>query len=1042
MAVKLIHISDIHYRTNWEENHGVVLRALFDDIRVQMNASRTDTFYAILSGDIVQAADERDSYDSFLSVCGTAFDDLGIPRSRRLCVPGNHDVSKERIKRSILDHEGIVGQNLDETRVNDYLQSCNAVFYEKFNAYREFESKFTDLSTVTTSVAGNGYTLCDNLGVYCLNSALFSSGGLQDSTGKLLTDKQRLVVETRTLHVWTSQCVAPCKVLVTHHPLDWLAEWASRELRTLLYSKFALFLSGHAHAQESYHLVSEGEPFVQLHAPPLFTNKYDTLGYSLITINPTRHRVSEVAYRQLTKHMHFLPGVSFSGTADGKLLILPQDSAEKPGVVCSFDPVDQYLSNELEDALTAFSSQPRIWVEPIISDKAETDSKADEGTQYKVSDIVSITASTVIQAPPQFGLSCLARYLAQQAWRASPASRWVCIDTRQLKPTRNYVLKAVAKDLARTGQREEDAGCIILDSWMVSDKNAVRILKTVCETFPKLPVFVMQTIDCQIPISPVDDEIFSRTFRVLHLWSLSREHVRTVVASYNDERHIGDEDTVTARVVNDIDTLNIHRTPLNCLTVLKASEADFDENPVNRTEILHRVLFILFNIDSIPRYKVRPDMRDCEHALGYFVETLIRNNKYTFTREHFLERIRMFCKEQVIAVDADILFDILHNAHVLVQFDSDYCFKFTSWLYYFAAHRMHHDKDFADFILSYMRYSRFPEVMEFYTGIDRQREDAVRILIRDVRAGVATVQKKCGLPSNLNPLPLLEWQPSSKNMEKMQAELRNGVTGSNLPAVIKDRYADRDYDRSRPYSQYVRDILTGHSMGSLMLALSAASRALRNSDYVNPTNRLDLLNAIMEGWRQVSQILFVLLPPLVELGHASFDGAFFIVSSNFGNEPVKRFYNILTAIPVNVVQWYQDDLYSPKMAPLLGLLLDREIDELIRHEMILLQIAKRPSGWKDSVQRYIHSNHKRSFYLSDVNTKLREQYMYAFVSTQELRDLEYLIKMVTVKHIHGVKRPKTKAVDKMPDSVLPKRTDSSSSDIEQSKSSGRDRRRH
>lgn len=299
------------------------------------------------------------------------------------------------------------------------------------------------------------------------------------------------------------------------------------------------------------------------------------------------------------------------------------------------------------------------------------------------------------------------------------------------------------------------------------------------------------------------------------------------------------------------------------------------------------------------------------------------------------------------------------------------------------------------------------------------------------------MKKKCGLPTDLNPLPLLKWHATTETLEKMHSELRDGVAESNLPPIIKDRYADRNYDRSRPYSQTIRDILSGHSMASLMLSLSAAARALRNSDYVNPSDRQNLLSAIMEGWRQVSQTLFVLLPPLVEHGHAAFDGAWFVLIGDFGNDPVERLHRVLTVIPDNVVQWYRDDLYSPKMAPLLSTMLAKESDALIRHEMILLQIAKRPSGWKENVQRYIHSIHRRSFYLSDVNSKLREQYSYAFASTRELKDIEYLIKMVTTKHTHGVKKPKTKAVGKMSDSVLPERIDQSAIDIEQGKISRR-----
>jgi hypothetical protein len=343
VATKLIHISDIHYRQNWEENHGVVMRALVNDIKAQMAASHTDKFYAIFSGDIVQAADDQDSYSCFLSICGKAFDDLGIPRSHRFCVPGNHDVSRKRINQSILDHEGIVSQNLNETSVNDYIKCCNAVFLEKFSAYQDFESKFTNMPAIATSLAGNGYKLGEQLGVYCLNSALFSSGGLRGSTGELLIDKERLVVETRSLHSWVVQCDTPCKVLVTHHPLTWLAEWASQELSSLLNREFALFLSGHSHDQKAYHLIIEGKSFVQLHAPPLFTSKSDTLGYSIITLCPKSHRVSEVAYRQWTSHQRFLPGVSFSGTDDGKLTISSQIPSNSFGVKKTFDPVEQYL---------------------------------------------------------------------------------------------------------------------------------------------------------------------------------------------------------------------------------------------------------------------------------------------------------------------------------------------------------------------------------------------------------------------------------------------------------------------------------------------------------------------------------------------------------------------------------------------------------------------------------------------------------------------------------------------------------------------------
>lgn len=107
-------------------------------------------------------------------------------------------------------------------------------------------------------------------------------------------------------------------------------------------------------------------------------------------------------------------------------------------------------------------------------------------------------------------------------------------------------------------------------------------------------------------------------FNVLHLLALPRTQIRKVVCEYNKSKDIGEEDIVLSKVVTDLDTLNIHRTPLNCITLLKVSEKHFDESPVNRTNMLEMVLFVLFNLEGIPTYKTKPDLKDCEYVLGCF----------------------------------------------------------------------------------------------------------------------------------------------------------------------------------------------------------------------------------------------------------------------------------------------------------------------------------------------------------------------------------------------------------------------------------------
>jgi len=1024
MCIAIVHLSDVHYRRNWDENHGVVFRVFFQDLRKQVELLGPIDVYLVLSGDVVKAGYDSESYNEFLSKFDAELTSLGISKSHRICVPGNHDVSTKQIKLKGVDHEGAISQGLSETLFNDYAVNPSDVFKTKFKEYSAFESSFADYKTLRPSLTGSGWEIADNVGIYCLNSAFFSSGGLKDNNGHKLKDKRRLAVNTRSLHAWNRDCKARCKILVMHHPLDWLTEWAQQEIRTLLNNDFALCLSGHAHDQSVFHSIKNDRSLVEVSAPPLFTTKTDELGYSIISLSST-NEISDITYRQWTKYHSFVPGVNFSNTEDGKIIIKEQTQRNASTLRHerdNRDVVDDYLTKQLNESLTTFSSQPRVWVEPILSKCSELDRGSESENRLTTADVIGNPHSTIIKAPPQFGLTCLAHHLAIEAWRHTPASLWLYLDARMLKPSANKVKRVTTAELQLLGRKLEDVKCVILDSWQIGEKNAYRLLSSVCAFFNNIPIIVMQTVDnCRL-LNSQDDESIDREFDVLYLWALSRELVRRVVTNYNDERHIGDEDAVTSKVVADINLLNIHRTPLNCLTVLKASEVDFDESPVNRTEMLRRVLFLLFNIDDIPIYRTRPDMQDCEYVLGYFCETMIRTDSYFFTREYFIETLEAFCKERVMDLDVQIVFDILYANHILVPFGSNFCFKFTYWIYYFAAQRMHHDQGFAEFIYADMHYARFPEVIEFYTGIDRRRDDALNVLIKDLKRSYAAVQDKCGLPDEINPYKFIQWQPSPEMQEQMQNEVRDGVSASNLPAEIKDRYADYRYDRRRPYYQEVRDILTGDSLVSMMLSMKAAARALRNSDYVAPEIKRTLLREILNGWKQLSKVLLVLVPLLAERGHASLDGITFLLAGNFGDTPATRLRSILMQIPNNVVSLCKNDLFSQKMGPLLMEQFVSEVDDIKKHELALLLIAQRPRGWEKTVRKYIEAATKNSFYLFNVMGNLHHQYEYSYATPRELKDIEYLIKMSAAKHSFGKKKPGIKAIKKISDSVLPKRT--------------------
>jgi len=1001
--INLIHLSDLHYLHGKEENHEVVFNSFFQDLEEQINASEFRDNYLVISGDIAQAGESSDEYDNFISKFDSRLNTLGLTKNKRICVPGNHDVSRSKIKSSLVIHEGIISQQLSETNFNDHIATEDNILVSKFDNYLNFEKRFAVFGVHSennqiSNVIGRGWDINSNVGIFCMNSALCSSGGLTGLDGKYLNDEKRLAVATRQLHKWVSESKTKIKILVLHHPLNFLTEWANIELKTLLQKDFHLCLTGHNHNQSICHSLVNGSSLVECSAPALFSKKTDELGYAQIVICGDKG-VEEIHYRQWTKKYHnFVAGVSFSNTDNGKVQISEAvtNLANKEKNSNLSETISHYLQAKFDDALVSYSSQPRVWVLPILSAVAETDENAKNAETFNANELLKTQKLTRIRARHEFGLSCLALYLAKEAW-SKKQEFWLYLDTKNIKPN-NGLTNAINSELRSLQQAESDVKCIILDSWVGNDKESIKILEKITERFPNKLIICMETLDENKLFSVPNQTLEKLEFDTIYLWALQRTQIRELIKQYNETIYIGEEDTVTSKLIGDLSALNLYRTPLNCLTLLKVSEIYFDENPVNRSEVIKRVLYLLFNVDDIPKYVVKPDLKDCEFVLGYFCESMITDNDFYFTREHFLNILRKCCTEKFMDLEVHIVFDVLYKNNIIVSVGNVYCFRFLYWIHYFAAQRMHNDEAFAAYMFENLRYVNFPEVIEFYTGIDRQRNDALKILLADLKACQLKISKTIGFNPDFDPYKHAVWKPSPANLELMQKEISEGVQESNLPAAVKDHYADKEYDRAKPYYQEIKNILEEHSFLYMMQAMKAASKALRNSDYGDANIKKELLQQILNCWEVMTKTGIILIPILAEHGRANYDGAGFLLVGDFGKTFEQKVQQILTALPVSIVNWGKEDLFSQKMGPLLIDQAMNETNSLKKHELMLLLTIQRPNKWVATVKNYITSLHGNSFFLFDVARNLRNQHQYSFCSLGSLKEIETLIQQTSKQH--------------------------------------------
>ena len=313
MKITMVHISDLHYRTGWEEAVGPVWRAFTEDMKEQ---TKEEDPYLVISGDLVWSGGDRSQYEE---LARRISDDMGegIPRGRRICVPGNHDAASAAMTTKGILQKGALTEIGDEKSFNDRMPDLSEMFFEeKFENYKEAEEDIAHFRCCDKNLGGGGWEI-GNVGIYCLNTALCTFAHCKDQRGEVIGDRNRLMIDTRSLYKWVAGSRADFKVLVMHHPEGWLEDWAEDELQAIIDRDFDLVLCGHIHSARAELVTTTNSGAIRSVAPALFTHKEETLGYSIIRVDTETGKVA-IGYRQWSGARKFIRGTGLAGNDSGE----------------------------------------------------------------------------------------------------------------------------------------------------------------------------------------------------------------------------------------------------------------------------------------------------------------------------------------------------------------------------------------------------------------------------------------------------------------------------------------------------------------------------------------------------------------------------------------------------------------------------------------------------------------------------------------------------------------------------------------------------
>ena len=873
--------------------------------------------------------------------------------------------------------------NNSEGAFNNYIREQHESFENIFSNFRQTTIEYPNSQWVNLSFLG--FDIGNDLSVACLNTALCTYAHLDD-----LHDEGNLSIATRPLYEWLDTKVGRRKILLMHHPIDALSFWAAEELKGIIRTKFDIVVTGHTHNQDLTKPLSTVREIIDCQLPHLFHDKSErAMGYCILDFN-VKSELDQIQYREWNpRKLKFIPGTSFTEEENGIILIETKNVAPK----LTNDHVLTKLTNDFNESMKVFEDMPSInWENRFVSLKrVDQNLSFDENELHDEKYIINEDDNFVLLSPRDCGLTCYGRHFALKLWKEHGLFS-LFIENPNLKIS--HLENRIKTLLDEYSASRTDVAWIIIDEWVLPQKQRKEIINFFQEQFPNTKLLLLSP-RLEKYFTDNDEVSMNDGFKYLYLTTLTRHQMRSIANTFNKTKFIAEEDILIKRLDDDIRTFNMHRSPMNCITLLYVFKNSFEENPVNRTEVLERVLSLIFDNDETPTYSTIPDQKDCRFALGKLCEHLLRkeSNDYTFTKDEFIANINSISKEQWIEVDGNYLYDLLLRNHIILPYDGRMRFRSSYWVYFFGAIQMQNDTAFADYILSDEKYLHFPMILEFYSGLNRRQETAASTILSNLNKIITEVRNNVGIPDHWNLYKLLKIETSDAQKQRLLNNLETEICGSNLPAEVKDSIADKDYDQRKPFDQDVYKLLEDYAVNKLMNYIPIASRVLRNSDYVNPQIKQDLFICIINAWKTLLDTLAMFTPVLAIKGHVSYGGASFTFVDDISKYPLdQRMLIVLGSLPSNVIRWFEGDLYSNRNAPMYYEYLENSYGQLSKFLVASLILRQLPDKWEIRLPKFIKSLSENSYYLAGLVSEMRFAYSHKVISNEDANRLKILLR--------------------------------------------------
>lgn len=293
-TIRILHLSDFHFRKDREEDFNDVLFGLGDTIATMVKDDKSPHF-VVLTGDLAWSGKKAEYQLAKKWIDEHLLKPIkGFSVENLLIIPGNHDVDRSKVNSAInyLERGFREGNQHDITGVlrdkdtRNLLLRTQKEYLKFFNGYRSASQNLRVPWWSKTHTTNNGVSI----GFAGLATSLVAYGEDDEVYGKLvLADYQRSNVFTRLRNV-------NVRIALIHHPVSYLISEERRSVLQYLLNNCSIILRGHVHEQDSLMYKTQDSHIVELATGSAYHDKRYDNTFQIVEID-TEKRTVRVEYR-------------------------------------------------------------------------------------------------------------------------------------------------------------------------------------------------------------------------------------------------------------------------------------------------------------------------------------------------------------------------------------------------------------------------------------------------------------------------------------------------------------------------------------------------------------------------------------------------------------------------------------------------------------------------------------------------------------------------------------------------------------------------